>query len=248
MERLLHESDCPTIVEYTNLLFLTKSLIRNKKPQLLNVAVHSLLGSRHHSQHNHDHPHHQDDEDNRSTKKKSSRESVNQKLEEVGPTAPCCSSDPVERLQTFQRMASVLEHEHEHKHEHEHHDQAAKEQESELVIIENNELDGDDNIPSNQQREKSCGDSIEKQMDLDDDEKGKDDKQDDKTTAASDTLDENSEAIKKLQNMGLNTALAIGLHNFPEGLATFVAALGDPAVGAVLAIAIAIHNIPEGTK
>ena len=42
------------------------------------------------------------------------------------------------------------------------------------------------------------------------------------------------------------TALAIGIHNFPEGLATFVATLDDPAVGASLAIAIAIHNIPEG--
>ena len=44
----------------------------------------------------------------------------------------------------------------------------------------------------------------------------------------------------------MNTALAIGFHNFPEGLATFVGALADPAVGTVLAIAIAIHNIPEG--
>ena len=51
---------------------------------------------------------------------------------------------------------------------------------------------------------------------------------------------------KKLIRMGINTALAIGLHNFPEGLATFVAALNDPGVGAVLAIAIGIHNIPEG--
>lgn len=51
---------------------------------------------------------------------------------------------------------------------------------------------------------------------------------------------------EKLQQMGLMTALAIGLHNFPEGLATFVATLDDPAVGAALAIAIAIHNIPEG--
>jgi len=42
--------------------------------------------------------------------------------------------------------------------------------------------------------------------------------------------------------------LAIGLHNFPEGLATFVAALQNPKVGAVLAVAIAIHNIPEGMK
>jgi ZIP family zinc transporter len=50
----------------------------------------------------------------------------------------------------------------------------------------------------------------------------------------------------KLLRMGINTAVAIGLHNFPEGLATFVAALSDPGVGGVLAIAIALHNIPEG--
>jgi len=51
---------------------------------------------------------------------------------------------------------------------------------------------------------------------------------------------------QRLQSMGLKTALAIGLHNFPEGLATFVATLNEPRVGAVLAIAIGIHNIPEG--
>jgi len=50
----------------------------------------------------------------------------------------------------------------------------------------------------------------------------------------------------KLERMGLLTALAIGLHNLPEGLATFVAASGDPAVGGALAVAIALHNIPEG--
>ena len=46
--------------------------------------------------------------------------------------------------------------------------------------------------------------------------------------------------------MGVMTALAIAIHNFPEGLATFVATLDDPAVGGALATAIAIHNIPEG--
>lgn len=51
---------------------------------------------------------------------------------------------------------------------------------------------------------------------------------------------------EKLVRMGLMTALAIGIHNFPEGLATFVASLSDPSVGAALAVAIAIHNIPEG--
>ena len=42
------------------------------------------------------------------------------------------------------------------------------------------------------------------------------------------------------------TALAIAIHNLPEGLATFMATLDDPTVGASLAVAIAIHNIPEG--
>lgn len=51
---------------------------------------------------------------------------------------------------------------------------------------------------------------------------------------------------QKLLKMGFNTALAIALHNFPEGLATFVAALSDLKVGFVLAVAIAIHNVPEG--
>jgi ZIP family zinc transporter len=51
---------------------------------------------------------------------------------------------------------------------------------------------------------------------------------------------------KKLMRMGLFTALAIAIHNFPEGLATFTSALSDPALGISIAIAIAIHNIPEG--
>lgn len=51
---------------------------------------------------------------------------------------------------------------------------------------------------------------------------------------------------KKLLRMGLFTALAIAIHNFPEGLATFLAALEDPTIGIPIAIAIALHNIPEG--
>ena len=50
----------------------------------------------------------------------------------------------------------------------------------------------------------------------------------------------------KLMRMGLFTALAIAIHNFPEGLATFLAALDDPSLGVAIAIAIALHNIPEG--
>ncbi|WP_068473438.1 zinc transporter ZupT [Saccharicrinis aurantiacus] len=51
---------------------------------------------------------------------------------------------------------------------------------------------------------------------------------------------------RHLMRMGMFTALAIGIHNFPEGLATFTAALTDPNLGIAIAVAIAIHNIPEG--
>lgn len=53
-------------------------------------------------------------------------------------------------------------------------------------------------------------------------------------------------AHDKLLRMGLFTALAIGIHNFPEGLATFLAALQDPGLGVAIAVAVALHNIPEG--
>lgn len=49
-----------------------------------------------------------------------------------------------------------------------------------------------------------------------------------------------------LLRMGLFSALAIAIHNFPEGLATFIGALESPAIGISIAVAIAIHNIPEG--
>ncbi len=45
---------------------------------------------------------------------------------------------------------------------------------------------------------------------------------------------------------GLFTALAVGIHNFPEGLATFISALQEPSIAIPIAVAIAIHNIPEG--
>jgi zinc transporter, ZIP family len=51
---------------------------------------------------------------------------------------------------------------------------------------------------------------------------------------------------KKLLRMGMFSALAIAIHNFPEGLATFMSAVTDPTLGVSVAVAIAIHNIPEG--
>ena len=41
-------------------------------------------------------------------------------------------------------------------------------------------------------------------------------------------------------------ALAVGIHNFPEGMAVFISSLADPGTGISIAVAIAIHNIPEG--
>lgn len=49
-----------------------------------------------------------------------------------------------------------------------------------------------------------------------------------------------------LRRTGVFTALAIGIHNFPEGFATFISALDDLTLGITIALAIAIHNIPEG--
>lgn len=51
---------------------------------------------------------------------------------------------------------------------------------------------------------------------------------------------------EKLKRTGFMLALAIGIHNFPEGMATFVSALDGLDVAIPIVIAIAIHNIPEG--
>ncbi len=51
---------------------------------------------------------------------------------------------------------------------------------------------------------------------------------------------------QKLHRMGVFAALAIAIHNFPEGMVTFFATLHDPALGVAIAVAVALHNIPEG--
>ena len=50
----------------------------------------------------------------------------------------------------------------------------------------------------------------------------------------------------KLLRVGMVTALVLAIHNFPEGMVTFLAALKDVNIAIPIAIAIAIHNIPEG--
>ncbi|MBU1220700.1 zinc transporter ZupT [Myxococcota bacterium] len=51
---------------------------------------------------------------------------------------------------------------------------------------------------------------------------------------------------RALMRLGLLSAVAIAIHNFPEGIATFAAAYSSPTLGVSIAVAVAIHNIPEG--
>ncbi|MFO7756723.1 MAG: zinc transporter ZupT [Bacteroidales bacterium] len=51
---------------------------------------------------------------------------------------------------------------------------------------------------------------------------------------------------KRLLRVGVLTAIAIAIHNFPEGIATFMSGVSDITVGISIALAVAIHNIPEG--
>lgn len=57
---------------------------------------------------------------------------------------------------------------------------------------------------------------------------------------------ERGEMNEKLFHAGFVAMLALGLHNFPEGMATFIAGYQDTALGVTIALAIAFHNIPEG--
>lgn len=51
---------------------------------------------------------------------------------------------------------------------------------------------------------------------------------------------------RKIRRSGILFALAIGIHNFPEGVATFAAGMSSLSLGASIALAVAVHNIPEG--
>jgi len=58
--------------------------------------------------------------------------------------------------------------------------------------------------------------------------------------------DQDAALQSRLLKAGLFVALGLGIHNFPEGMASFATALSDPQLGMAIAAAIAIHNIPEG--
>lgn len=60
------------------------------------------------------------------------------------------------------------------------------------------------------------------------------------------SLNHSGKRKRAMMQMGVLTAIAIAIHNFPEGFATFIAALEEPQIAIAVAVAIAIHNIPEG--
>jgi ZIP family zinc transporter len=66
------------------------------------------------------------------------------------------------------------------------------------------------------------------------------------TGQSGDQLAHTQDEKDRLKKMGVMTALAIGLHNFPEGMAAFVATLSATSLGLAVTFAVAIHNIPEG--
>ena len=55
-----------------------------------------------------------------------------------------------------------------------------------------------------------------------------------------------AEVKNDLYKLGILNMLALILHNFPEGIATFMSSYKDIHLGLKLALAIAFHNIPEG--
>lgn len=197
----------------------------------MNVLVSYLLGG--HS-HRHDAvgtPHEEEVEESQGQPDhehhSTTRADLKTSEDDIGYSPPCCTKDPIEQLDRFHKMASVLEHER---------------AEGAGGVADDA---GDDDSHKKVELDIEIEDNFGDQQPLEEEE---DDKNDERTNQGTEVLtEEESEMEKKrLQKMGMNTALAIGLHNFPEGLATFVAALNDPKVGTVLAVAISIHNIPEG--
>lgn len=63
-------------------------------------------------------------------------------------------------------------------------------------------------------------------------------------------LDRNIKVSKSknsnLYKLGILNMIALMLHNFPEGIATFMTSYSDLSIGISLSLAIMMHNIPEG--
>lgn len=183
---------------------------------ILDVVVKCLTGEEHHH----------DDIDDAIKQNEAGCENEEQSV--VAPHCVGCSDDPVRELNEWQQRA-----------EEELQERGDTHTKTSATIV-SNEIgkDGDS--------DKSSDDFQDHQVESQSKEGGGNFSGSNSKVEIENTPKSHDHEQKKLVKMGLSTALAIALHNFPEGLATFVAALTDPSVGAVLAIAIGIHNIPEG--
>jgi zinc transporter ZupT len=214
------------------LLMLMLLLLFSK---LLNAAVSVLLGG--HGSHSHKpdekevHSHDSDKKKKSDTKNSPStkRETVTHDLVKSNGIRPCCcaTNDPAGQLERLNQMADVLNEELSGK------SACGQGDVGSLSVAQGSHIhdpEAKDALDDNDRDSGNDSDDDKNKEKVDDDEK----------------YGDTDEEQKRLVRMGVNTALAIALHNFPEGLATFVAAIDDPRVGSVLALAIAIHNIPEG--
>jgi ZIP family zinc transporter len=194
---------------------------------LIDYIIKFMVGDHHH--HHHDHMSSKDSE------QEAKDENNDQDEEVVVPPCACCSPDPAGDLEQWHQRAKAEEEERKILYDDPTTTLVSKES------VDQNSVSGCESSHGSQEdlnkvlplhnvvedEEEQCIENVEHV-------KAKEEKY----------LEEMER--KKLGHMGVTTAVAIALHNFPEGLATFVAVLQDPAIGAVLAVAIAIHNIPEG--
>ena len=179
----------------------------------------------------HDHDHHH----------ATTQERLAQRLEEEPPGICCSSEDPVRDLEILHQMADILVVEKEQR------ERKRLQEQEKISKGTTNTLSPDnqkDVTPPEDEAVSTNNDDVMAVDGAESHSSGSTDSHDGDDEPQAPHNEENDR--KLLLRMSMNTAIAIGLHNFPEGLATFVATLHDPSVGIVLAIAIAIHNIPEG--
>ncbi|GKY99516.1 hypothetical protein MPSEU_000905800 [Mayamaea pseudoterrestris] len=243
---------------------------------LVTCLLHGKGGHQHHHHHHHDHDHHHHDvpvqqsksNDNHSAAVTSADACLERPCESshstnLGTSAcPCCSSDPVCDLERIQRMAQEIDNFQQKEHRNWDLTTAQDGCQEEACCDQGTCSRAGTEMDDKELAEAAIGDEIEngcesEQIATDISvpvmEGGVLDEQTSEHAASHSHHDHahnqhhaHPPRDKALLKMGINTALAIALHNFPEGLATFVATLSDPKVGGVLAVAIAIHNVPMG--
>jgi ZIP family zinc transporter len=215
---------------------------------LIDLLVKCLSGGHHHYHEHHEH-HHKEEESCHSNECESEVDFV------TVPHCACVDENPLEQLDEWKRRANE---EVEHKHQ----EATGYESDTENMV---EQVYGDLSDTVEMDTQKQMHNEPSEKLSKADVQQDQDDDNSVPKPPASNVMDEEMQAQqpsdsnkstkheqdeeherRKLVHMGINTAIAIGLHNFPEGLATFVAALNDARVGAVLAVAIGIHNIPEG--